>query len=157
MPQLLDKTIKILQMKHIRGPNMWCWVEVVEAWIDIGDLEDYPSDQIPGFYGRLVQAMPSLIEHRCSYEERGGFLKRVEEGTWPVHIMEHLTLELQGLAGFEGGFGRARETNDRGIYKLIVASPHVQVTQQAIEDAKGLLLALIQDQPFDLKPVIDNL
>jgi cyanophycin synthetase len=157
MSQLLDKTIKILQMKHIRGPNMWCWVEVVEAWIDIGDLEDYPSDQIPGFYDRLVQAMPSIIEHRCSYEERGGFLKRVEEGTWPVHIMEHLTLELQGLAGFEGGFGRARETNDRGIYKLIVASPHVQVTQQAIEDAKGLLLALIQDQPFDLKPVIDNL
>lgn len=157
MPQLLDKTIEILDIKSIRGPNMWCWVEVLEAWIDIGDLEDYPSDKIPGFYDRLVAKLPSLIEHRCSYEERGGFLKRVEEGTWPVHIMEHLTLELQGLAGYAGGFGRARETNTRSIYKLIVASPHEQVTRQAITDARNLLLALIQDREFDLTPVIDHL
>ncbi|WP_108646569.1 cyanophycin synthetase [Polynucleobacter rarus] len=157
MPQLLDKKIEILQIKHIRGPNMWCWVEVLEAWIDIGELEDYPSDKIPGFYDRLVNKLPSLVEHRCSYEERGGFLKRVEEGTWPVHIMEHLTLELQGLAGFAGGFGRARETTNRGIYKLIVASPHEQVTRKAIEYARQLLLSLIQDQPFDLEPCIEDL
>ncbi|SMC50833.1 cyanophycin synthetase [Polynucleobacter kasalickyi] len=157
MPQLLDKTIEILQIKHIRGPNMWCWVEVLEAWIDIGELEDYPSDKIPGFYDRLVQKLPSLIEHRCSYEERGGFLKRVEEGTWPVHIMEHLTLELQSLAGFAGGFGRARETTDRGIYKLIVASPHEAVTRKAIEYARQLLLSLIQDQTFDLDACVEDL
>jgi cyanophycin synthetase len=71
--------------------------------------------------------------------------------------MEHLTLELQGLAGLAGGFGRARETTDRGIYKLIVASPHEAVTRKAIEYARQLLLALIQDRPFDLDPCIEDL
>ncbi len=157
MPQLLDKTINILDIKYIRGPNMWCWVEVLEALVDIGELEEYPSDKIPGFYERLVSKLPSLVEHRCSYEERGGFLKRVEEGTWPVHIMEHLTLELQGLAGFAGGFGRARESTTSGIYKLIVATPHEEVTKQAIYYARDLLLALIQDRPYDVDANIEHL
>lgn len=157
MPQLLDKTINILDIKYIRGPNMWCWVEVLEALVDIGELEEFPSDKIPGFYERLVSKLPSLVEHRCSYEERGGFLKRVEEGTWPVHIMEHLTLELQGLAGFAGGFGRARESTTSGIYKLIVATPHQEVTQQAIYYARDLLLALIQDRPYDVEANIEHL
>ena len=95
MPQLIDKTIEILDMKYLRGPSIWTYPPVIEAWVDIGDLEDYPSNKIPGFYERLCKALPSLIEHRCSYEERGGFLKRVEEGTWPGHILEHLTLEIQ--------------------------------------------------------------
>jgi cyanophycin synthetase len=136
---------------------MWCWVEVLEALVDIGELEQYPSDKIPGFYDRLVKKLPSLIEHRCSYEERGGFLKRVEEGTWPVHIMEHLTLELQGLAGFAGGFGRARESATSGIYKLIVATPHEEVTRQAIFYARDLLMALIQDRDYDLEANIEHL
>jgi len=157
MPQLLDKKINILDIKYIRGPNMWCWVEVLEALVDIGELEEYPSDKIPGFYNRLVAKLPSLVEHRCSYEERGGFLKRVEEGTWPVHIMEHLTLELQGLAGFAGGFGRARESTTTGIYKLIVATPHQEVTTQAIHYARDLLLALIQDHDYDVQANIDHL
>ena len=157
MPQLLDKTIQILDIKYIRGPNMWCWVEVLEALVDIGELEEYPADKIPGFYDRLVHKLPSLIEHRCSYEERGGFLKRVEEGTWPVHIMEHLTLELQGLAGFAGGFGRARESTTTGIYKLIVATPHQEVTRQAIYYARDLLLALIQDREYDVQANIEHL
>ena len=157
MPQLLDKTIEILKIKHIRGPNMWTWWEVLEAWVDIGDLENYPSDKIPGLYDRLVAILPSLIEHRCSYEERGGFLKRLEEGTWPVHIMEHLTLELQGLAGCDGGFGRARETTDIGVYKLIVVCPHEEVCRQSIEYARQLLLAMIQDRPFDLDACVEHL
>jgi cyanophycin synthetase len=157
MPQLLDKSIKILNIKHIRGPNMWCWTEVLEALVDIGELEDYPSNKIPGFYERLVKTLPSLVEHRCSYEEHGGFLRRVEEGTWPVHIMEHLTLELQGLAGYHGGFGRARDGASVGVYKLIVATPHEAVTQKAIYIARDLLLALIQDRPYDLDSQVDEL
>jgi cyanophycin synthetase len=95
--------------------------------------------------------MPSLIEHRCSYEVRGGFLKRVEEGTWPGHILEHLTLELLGLAGLEVGFGRARETSVTGVYKIIIAAPQEDVVYRAILEAKELLLALIQDRGFDLE------
>ena len=145
MPQLLDKSIEILSVKHLRGPNMWTYHPVIEVWLDIGDLEDYPSNLITGFYDRLVKALPSLVEHRCSYGETGGFLKRVEEGTWPAHILEHLTLELQNLAGIPGGFGKARDGDRRGVYKVMVSAINEEVTLTALKYARDLYLALVQD------------
>ena len=145
MPQLLDKSIEILSVKHLRGPNMWTYYPVIEVCLDIGDLEDYPSNLIPGFYDRLVKALPSLQEHRCSYGEPGGFLKRVEEGTWPAHILEHLTLELQNLAGIPGGFGKARDGDRRGVYKVMVSANNEEVTLTALKYARDLYLALAQD------------
>ena len=145
MPQLLDKSIEILSVKHLRGPNMWTYYPVLEVWLDIGDLEDFPSNLIPGFYDRLVKALPSLQEHRCSYGEAGGFLKRVEEGTWPAHILEHLTLELQNLAGIPGGFGKARDGDRRGVYKVMVSANNEEVTLTALKYARDLYLALAQD------------
>jgi cyanophycin synthetase len=145
MPQLLDKSIEILSHRHLRGPNMWSYNPALEVLIDIGELEDYPSDKIPGFYDRLSACLPSLYEHRCSYGEAGGFLKRVEEGTWPGHILEHLTIELQNLAGIPGGFGRARDGGRRGVYKVIVSATEEAVTLQAFTYARDLLLTLIQD------------
>ena len=145
MPQLLDKSIEILSVKHLRGPNMWTYHPIIEVWIDIGDLEDYPSHLIPGFYDRLVKSLPSLIEHRCSYGETGGFLKRVEEGTWPAHILEHITLELQNLAGIPGGFGKARDGDRRGVYKVMVSAINEEVTLTALKYARDLYLALAQD------------
>ena len=145
MPQLLDKTIEILSHRHLRGPNMWSYNPALEVLIDIGDLEDYPSDLVPGFYDRLNKCLPSLHEHRCSYGEPGGFLKRVEEGTWPGHILEHLTIELQNLAGIAGGFGRARDGGRRGVYKVIVSATEEAVTLRAFTHARDLLLTLIKD------------
>lgn len=124
---------------------MWSYNPALEVLIDIGDLEDYPSDKIPGFYERLCSCLPSLHEHRCSYGEPGGFLKRVEEGTWPGHILEHLTIELQNLAGISGGFGRARDGGRRGVYKVIVSATEEVVTLQAFKYARDLLLTLIKD------------
>lgn len=155
MPQLLDKSIEILSVKHLRGPNMWTYYPVIEVWLDIGDLEDYPSNLIPGFYDRLVKALPSLYEHRCSYGEAGGFLKRVEEGTWPAHILEHLTLELQNLAGIPGGFGKARDGDRRGVYKVMVSANNEEVTLTALKYARDLYLALAQDTQDPVELVQD--
>jgi cyanophycin synthetase len=124
---------------------MWSYNPALEVLIDIGELEDYPSDKIPGFYERLTSCLPSLYEHRCSYGEPGGFLKRVEDGTWPGHILEHLTIELQNLAGIPGGFGRARDGGRRGVYKVIVSATEEVVTLKAFTHARDLLLTLIQD------------
>ena len=160
MPQLLDKSIEILSVKHLRGPNMWTYHPVIEVWLDIGDLEDYPSNLIPGFYARLVKALPSLVEHRCSYGETGGFLKRVEEGTWPAHILEHLTLELQNLAGIPGGFGKARDGDRRGVYKVMVSAINEEVTLTALKYARDLYLALAQDNKdciAEVQHIIENL
>ena len=117
------KNIEFTNMVMLRGPNIWAYRPVIEAWVDIGELEDFPSNLIPGFYERLVAWLPTLIEHRCSIGERGGFLQRLHEGTWPGHILEHLSLELLDLAGVPAGFGRARETSRRGVYKVVIGSP----------------------------------
>ena len=151
------KSIEFLKFVHLRGPNMWTYRPVIEAWIDIGELEDCPSNTIPGFYERLSSWLPSLIEHRCSYEERGGFLRRVQEGTWPGHILEHVTLELQNLAGMPGGFGKAREMAQRGHYKVIVRAWHDEVTLAALHAGRDLVMAAIEDKPFDVAAVIEEL
>ena len=110
---MTNKDIQFLEIRHLDGPSIWTYRPVIEAIVDIGELEDFPSNKIPGYYERLKAMIPSLIEHRCSYGERGGFLRRLEEGTWPAHILEHVTLELQNLAGLPGGFGKAREDGPR--------------------------------------------
>ncbi len=151
------KTIKIIDIKSIRGPNMWTYVPVLEAWVDIGDLEDFPSDKIPGLPERLVAWLPGLMEHRCSYEEYGGFVKRLHEGTWPAHIMEHVTLELLSLAGVPGGFGRAREADRRSVYKVIVHNLHDEVTRLALTTGRDLIMAAIEDKPFDVAAAVEEL
>jgi cyanophycin synthetase len=143
------KDIRFLEIKHLNGPNMWTYYPALEATVDIGELEDFPSDKIPGFYERLSEWLPSLIEHRCSYEERGGFLRRVKEGTWPCHILEHVTLELQNLAGMRGGFGRARETSVRGVYKVALSAWHAEITRTALYSARELVLAAMNFQQSD--------
>jgi cyanophycin synthetase len=153
----MHKNIDILRVTSLRGPNLWTYGPVLEFLIDIGTLEDLPSDRIPGFPERLTAWLPSLVEHRCSYEERGGFLRRLREGTWPGHILEHVTLELQSLAGMPGGFGRARETDRRGVYKVVVTCWHDDVTRTAFHLARELVLAAMGNRPFDVRDAVDQL
>ena len=152
-----NKDIKFLEIRYLRGPNIWTYRPVIEAVVDIGELEDFPSNTIPGFCERLTAFLPSLVEHRCSYGERGGFLRRLQEGTWPAHILEHVTLELQNLAGMPGGFGKARETSTRGVYKVVVRAWHEEVTRSCLFAGRELLLAAIQDNPFDVAGTVAHL
>jgi cyanophycin synthetase len=155
--RMKNPTIEILRTMYLRGPNIWTYRPVLEAWIDIGELEDFPSNLLPGFNDRLTAWLPSLIEHRCSEGERGGFLLRLREGTWPGHILEHVTLELQNLAGMPGGFGRARSTSQRGVYKVVVRAWHPEVTRTALNYGRELLLAAIEDKPFDVAAAVSHL
>jgi cyanophycin synthetase len=149
--------IKILRITHLRGPNIWTYRPVLEAWVDIGTLEDHPSNTIPGFYERLSSWLPTLIEHRCGIGERGGFLQRLREGTWAAHILEHVTIELQNLAGMQSGFGKARETPTRGVYKVAVRSRHEQVSRTAFLAARELILAAMEDRPYDMAATVEAL
>lgn len=151
------RSIEILRTLELRGPNIWTYVPALEVWIDIGALEDSPSNTIPGFVDRLIDWLPSLYEHTCSYEERGGFVRRLREGTWPGHILEHVTLELQNQAGMKGNFGKARETSERGVYKVVVISGNHTVSRAAILAARELVLAAMDDRPFDVKAAISEL
>ncbi|MBP7446496.1 MAG: cyanophycin synthetase [Zoogloea sp.] len=151
---MTNKTIEFLNVLHLRGPNIWTYRSVLEAWVDIHDLEDCPSNVIPGFYERLTAMLPSLVEHRCSIGERGGFLKRLRDGTWPGHILEHVTLELQNLAGMTGGFGKARETSIRGVYKVVIRAWQKDVSTAALHMGHDLLMAAIEDRPYDVDAAV---
>lgn len=154
---MTNKTIDFLNVLHLRGPNIWTYRSVLEAWVDIHDLEDCPSNVIPGFYERLTAMLPSLIEHRCSIGERGGFLQRLRDGTWPGHILEHVTLELQNLAGIPGGFGKARETPLRGVYKVVIRAWDKDVSLAALHRGRELLMAAIEGRPYDVDAAVAEL
>ena len=155
----MNKRDMVIQsIVYLRGPNIWTYYSALEAVVDIGDLEDCPSDVVPGLYERLVAWLPSLIEHRCSPGVRGGFLQRLRTGTWPCHILEHVTLALQDLAGVPGhGFGRARETETRGVYKVVVSGWQEEVTRAALYAGRDLVMAAIEDRPYDLEAALDHL
>ncbi|CAD5921775.1 Cyanophycin synthetase [Planktothrix agardhii] len=112
--------MKILKIQTLRGPNYWSIRrhQLIVMRLDLEELTERYSSDIPGFYNGLTSALPSLIEHHCSPGVRGGFLSRVERGTLMGHIIEHIALELQQLAGMTVGFGRTRETSSPGIFQV---------------------------------------
>ncbi|MBL9178780.1 MAG: hypothetical protein JNM65_12025, partial [Verrucomicrobiaceae bacterium] len=145
MPDLDIREIHIL-----RGPNIWANYPVMEAWVDLGSLKDTGSDEVPGFNERLKAWLPGMIEHRCSVGERGGFFQRLDRGTYPAHILEHVTLELQTMAGHPLGFGKARETCVEGLYKVIVRFDDEVVAQECLRAARELLLAAYTGGSYDV-------
>ncbi|HRH34679.1 MAG TPA: cyanophycin synthetase, partial [Catalimonadaceae bacterium] len=110
--------MKILEIRAMRGPNYWSIRrhKLIVMRLDLEEMEDLPSDKIPGFAQRLETMFPTLYDHQCSENEPGGFFKRVKEGTWMGHIVEHVALEIQTLAGMDVGFGRTRSTSEHGVY-----------------------------------------
>jgi cyanophycin synthetase len=141
----------------LRGPNIWANFPVIEAWVDLVELKDSPSNEIPGFNGRLMNWLPSMIEHRCSIGERGGFFQRLRMGTYPAHIVEHITLELQTLAGTPVGFGKARETSQDGVYRIVFEYLEEKLGRECLKVATDLFLAAVYDRPFDVAGEIERL
>jgi len=145
--------------KHfvLRGPNIWSRNPVIEAWVDLGPLRDSPSNTLPGFNDRLMTWLPGLIEHRCSEGYRGGFHQRLRWGTYLAHILEHTALELQTLAGSAVGYGRARETSEAGVYKVVFRYQEETLGLESMRTARRLLLAAVYDQPFNLAAEVTRL
>ncbi|MBL8480631.1 MAG: cyanophycin synthetase [Rhodocyclaceae bacterium] len=154
---MIKDDIKIIEIRYLNGPNMWTYRPVIEAVVDIGNLEDFPSNKIPGLYERLVAWLPGLVEHRCGVGRRGGFLERLREGTWSAHILEHVTIELQNLAGMQSGFGKARQTSRPGVYKVVVRSRQKEVSIACMRAGRDLLMAAINDQPYALDATLIHL
>src|SRR5437867_4174512 len=143
--------MEILEIRTLRGPNYWSgyWKKLIIMRLDIGDYEDKPTDKIDGFYGRMKDIMPSLVSHGCSYQEEGGFLRRVEEGTWAGHVIEHFALELQTLAGMDTGYGRTRETDERGVYNIVFSYMEEEVGRFAGRAAVQLFVDIAEDKPLN--------
>lgn len=149
--------LDIREIHILRGPNIWANYPVLEAWVDLGTLNDASSDEIPGFNDRLKTWLPGMIEHRCSVGERGGFFQRLERGTYPAHILEHVTIELQNLVGHPVGYGKARHTCIEGLYKVAVRYVDEIVAEASLRIARDLLIAAYRAEPFDLPNALAKL
>ena len=147
----------IRKVLSLRGPNIWTNRTCLEAWVDLGEYKDTSSELMPGFTDRLMETLPSLIEHRCSIGERGGFLVRLQRGTYLAHILEHVTLELQSLAGTPVGFGRARETSEAGVYKVAIEYLEENLAKAALDMAHRLLMAMVKGEAFPFATELEKL
>ena len=149
----------IRKIKVMRGPNMWSNYrkKLIVMHLDIGDLEDFPTNKIEGFSARIKNLIPSLFSHRCSEENEGGFFFRVDNGTWIGHVIEHIALEIQSLAGMNPGYGRTRSTNERGVYHVIFAYGYEKAGIFAAAASVRIAEALISGQPYEIENDIDEL
>jgi cyanophycin synthetase len=148
--------IKLLRVTHLRGPNIWTYRPALETWLDLGELEDLPSHLIPGLNDRLVEWLPALVEHHCGVGERGGFLERLQSGTWAGHVLEHVVIELLNLAGMPTGFGQTRSTSTRGVYRMVFRARDERVARTALDEGHRLLMCAINDQAFDVSAAVDR-
>jgi cyanophycin synthetase len=151
--------MNILEIKVMKGPNYWSIRrhKLIVMLLDLEDMEQKPTNLIPGFLDRIKAMFPSMISHRCSEGVEGGFFKRVEEGTWMGHVIEHIALELQTLAGMETGFGRTRGASKEGHYHVVFSYLEEEVGKQTAKTAVEIADRLIKDEDFDLESFIQEL
>ena len=144
--------MKIIKIQALRGPNIWSIrrKKLIQMRLDLEEMEQFPTNKIEGFRERIETMFPSLIEHRCSEGCRGGFFSRVERGTWMGHVIEHIALEIQSLAGMETGFGRTRETKTPGTYNVVFSYTEENVGLFAAESSVAIAEALIAGTDYDL-------
>src|SRR3954454_13045257 len=151
--------MKMLDIKVLRGPNYWSNYrhKLIVMKLDLEELEDFPTNKIDGFAERLEALMPSLYTHRCSEKKPGGFFHRVKEGTWMGHVIEHIALELQTLAGMECGFGRTRNVGEEGIYNVVFDYVEEDAGVYAARASVRIAQALVDAKEYDLAEDIQRL
>ena len=141
--------MKILETQVFRGPNVYNLRPVIRYVLDIGEMEQRPSNLIEGFTDRLVEMMPTLHKHRCSEGVEGGFIMRLRDGTWAGHIVEHVALELQTLVGTDVGYGKTRSTDQTGVYNVIYSYIEEKVGLEAGRAAIRIVEHLSSGAPLD--------
>ncbi|WP_407522468.1 cyanophycin synthetase [Lacibacter sp. MH-610] len=153
--------MQILELKVLRGPNYWSIrrPKLIQMKLDLEELEERPTNHIHGFRERLEKMFPSMYSHRCSVGAPGGFFQRVEEGTWMGHVIEHIALEMQTLAGMDTGFGRTRtpEGEKPGVYYVVFSYMEEDAGLYAARAAVRVAQALVDGTDYDLSEDIQKL
>lgn len=149
--------MKKMEMRAIRGPNYYSRRPVIFMQLDLQELEKKPTDMVSGFRDNLAMMMPSLQEHRCSPGIIGGFFERLKRGTWPAHVVEHVALELQCLAGHEVTFGKTFSIDKTGIYNLVYRYLDENTGLRAGEMSIELVEKLFRGITTDVQPKVVEL
>ncbi len=148
--------MEIREIRAMRGPNYWSVRrhKLIVMLLDLEEMEERPTNKIDGFLDRLKAMFPDMYEHRCSVGSPGGFFQRVEEGTWMGHVIEHIALEIQTMAGMDCGFGRTRGAGEEGVYHVVFDYMEEKVGRYAAKSAVRISEALIAGDDYDLEPDI---
>ncbi|MEZ5045934.1 MAG: cyanophycin synthetase [Chitinophagaceae bacterium] len=151
--------MKILEIKVMNGPNYWSIKrhKLIVMLLDLEDLEQKPTNKIPGFLERIQEKFPTMYSHRCSEGEEGGFFKRVKDGTWMGHVIEHIALEIQTLAGMDTGFGRTRGASKEGVYHVVFSYIEEEVGRETAQVAVEIAEKLISGDDFDVESIVQRL
>ena len=149
--------LQVTRIRALRGPNYWRLAPVIACDVHQGSLEHVKSADVNGFYERLTDAIPTLAEHCCTRQEPGGFLERLKEGTHFPHILEHVALEMQSLAGTDVSFGRVVPSGDPDVWWVIVAYEEEEVGLQAMRDSVKIIRACITGEELDVQGIVDDL
>ena len=151
--------MKIREINAMRGPNYWSVRrhKLIVMVLDLEAMEELPTDKVPGFSERLKAMFPSMYSHRCSEGCEGGFFMRVDDGTWMGHVIEHIALEIQTLAGMDTGFGRTRGYGEKGVYHVVFSYLEENAGKYAAEAAVRICEALISAQDYDMDEDIQRM
>ncbi|MDG0973047.1 MAG: cyanophycin synthetase [Crocinitomicaceae bacterium] len=151
--------MEIREINAMRGPNYWSVRrhKLIVMVLDLQEMEEKPSNKIEGFSDRLKKMFPSMYSHRCSEGCEGGFFMRVEKGTWMGHIVEHIALEIQTLAGMDTGFGRTRDYGEKGVYNVVFSYIEESAGRYAAKAAVRICEALIEGVNYDLSDDIQRM
>ncbi|MFC2120020.1 cyanophycin synthetase [Bacteroidota bacterium] len=147
----------IREIRALRGANYYSRYPVIYMQVALCELEERPSDTIPGFKTRIEKILPSLVEHQCSLGYRGGFFERIDRGTWAGHITEHVAIELQCLAQMEVGFGKTYSTDDYGIYNIVFRYRDEEAGIEAGKYAVQIVNNLYNNQETEIPPIVQRL
>jgi hypothetical protein len=152
--------MKIKSINIIDGKNKWSESKdkIIHMVLDLGVYENKPSDKIDGFYERIKEYLPSLKSHRCSEGKPGGFFKRIKDGTWMGHIIEHVALELQTLAGMNTGWGRTRGVKgQKGVYNVVFNYENKDSGKLAAREAFNVVNDIINDIDPEIDKIVKKL
>lgn len=151
--------MKLLDIKTLKGPNYWSNYRhnLIVLKLDIQELEELPTNKIDGFSERIENMIPSLFGHRCSQNYEGGFFERVKEGTWMGHVIEHIALEIQCLAGMDCGYGRTRSIGEYGVYNVVFSYEIEAAGLYAGEAAVRIAEKIISGEEYNINEDIDKL
>jgi cyanophycin synthetase len=156
-PAIDPNELRMARLRALRGPNYWRLAPVIACDIRLGALEQVTSAVVPGFSDRLVALLPTLVEHPCSRGKAGGFIERLQEGTHIPHILEHIAIELQTLAGADVSFGRVVASGDEGVWWVIVAYEEEELGLQAMRDAVDIVRATLVGEECKATEIVDRL
>ena len=149
--------VSIEDISILNGANYFSGEKVIRFRINLGEYDERPTNEILGFFESLKQLLPTLYQHHCSLKKPGGFFERMQEGTLLGHVIEHVAIELQTLAGMNVGFGKTRVSKQKGVYNVVFRFFDEIAGEYAGVSSVNLVNSILLNQAVDIASIVHNL